>query len=284
MKPLEQALRETLTDASRSAPQPSDVFLGESRRPRAPVLAVAAAVLAVIGLATAGTVVAQWAKPDGATPAAQQVPAPPKHTTPHARATHSSEQNLVGFGKVTLPLPEGWTLNDVICGDPQSDTVVVEPSDAMLACMPPLVEVVSSIVLDDLTSATGERWKSTATENYVLADGTPALRGRATDGRGLAITVVVVPTYSAIAVGSSPMPQQLDEALSRITQLPNDEAAVPQLVGESWEAAAQQLRDLGLEPVRRDVPSSNKGEVVGSSPTAGRVEAQGSTVTVEIGI
>lgn len=241
-------------------------------------------MLAVVGLATASTVVAKWAKPDGATQAAHQPPAPAKHTTSHARATHSSEQNLVGFEMVALPLPEGWTLNDLACGDPQSDTVVVQPPDATLACMPPLVEGISSIVLDDLTSATAKRWKHTATETYVLADGTSALRGRTTDERGLAITVVVVPAYSAIAVGFSPLPQRLDEALSQITQLSKGEAAVPQLVGKSWDAAAQQLKDLGLAPVRRDVPSSNRGEVVGSSPTAGRVEEQGSTVIVDVGV
>jgi serine/threonine-protein kinase len=59
--------------------------------------------------------------------------------------------------------------------------------------------------------------------------------------------------------------------------------AIPTLTGKTWTDAEKALKDLGLKPVRHDVPGGKtKGIVVGTAPAEGEKVIVGSTVTVKV--
>ncbi|MFD9860258.1 Stk1 family PASTA domain-containing Ser/Thr kinase [Streptomyces alboflavus] len=59
---------------------------------------------------------------------------------------------------------------------------------------------------------------------------------------------------------------------------------VPDVSGQTWEAAKKQLEDNGLKPVRSDVESESveEGKVIQTSPAANTEVDPGSTVTVQV--
>ncbi|GGR82452.1 putative serine/threonine-protein kinase [Streptomyces aureoverticillatus] len=59
---------------------------------------------------------------------------------------------------------------------------------------------------------------------------------------------------------------------------------VPDVSGQTWEAAKKQLEDSGLKPVRSDVESDSveEGKVIQTSPAASTQVDPGSTVTVQV--
>lgn len=59
---------------------------------------------------------------------------------------------------------------------------------------------------------------------------------------------------------------------------------VPDVSGQTWEAAKKQLEDNGLKPVRSDVESDSveEGKVIQTSPASGTQVVAGSTVTVQV--
>ncbi|GHC75785.1 Stk1 family PASTA domain-containing Ser/Thr kinase [Streptomyces flavofungini] len=59
---------------------------------------------------------------------------------------------------------------------------------------------------------------------------------------------------------------------------------VPDVSGQTWEAAKKQLEDNGLKPVRSDVESDSveEGKVIQTSPAANTEVDPGSTVTVQV--
>jgi serine/threonine-protein kinase len=58
---------------------------------------------------------------------------------------------------------------------------------------------------------------------------------------------------------------------------------IPTLTGKTWTDAEKALKDLGLKPVRHEVPGGKtKGIVVGTAPAEGEKVTVGSTVTVKV--
>lgn len=207
---------------------------------------------------------------------------PGSHTAghPHQKAVPGEDQ-LVGFSEVAFPLPPNWTFRDFNCGQPQSDTVDVEPASIQPACQGPQVKNVSSIVIDDLESSAAFRWQATATEAFTLQDGTPALYGSAIDEVGQYTTVVVIRALDAIAVGISPEPGMLDQDLRLLSRMPTGDVAMPTMLGMTWTVASTKLQGLGLVPRRHEVDGVR--EVQGTDPASGVVVRIGSIVTVDVG-
>ncbi|GHE49322.1 putative serine/threonine-protein kinase [Streptomyces longispororuber] len=60
--------------------------------------------------------------------------------------------------------------------------------------------------------------------------------------------------------------------------------AVPDVTGQSWEAAKKQIQDNGFTPVRTDIESDSveEGKVIQTTPTAGTQAQPGSNVTVQV--
>jgi eukaryotic-like serine/threonine-protein kinase len=57
---------------------------------------------------------------------------------------------------------------------------------------------------------------------------------------------------------------------------------VPDVKGEQWSQAQQQLTDAGLKPVERIVPGKTKNQVVATDPRAGKSVPKGSEVRVNV--
>ena len=61
------------------------------------------------------------------------------------------------------------------------------------------------------------------------------------------------------------------------------ETGLPNVVGRSYEDAAQELRQAGFEPVRRDVDAAEpEGTVIGQSPAPGTLSPPGTRVTLNV--
>jgi hypothetical protein len=275
MDALERLVHDTLADASRSAPAPIGMPEHRDRartRSRFTALGVAAAVLAIALAATTAGLLGRGSSPSAPAPV------------------------LVGFGKVAIPLPSGWGLNDQDrCGTPKGDTIVVVPwqgnTDLCLTAQPPGAMV---ILIDHLSGALASRWAATATEHFRLLDGTPALRGQTTaegavPGAGLLtgrrfVRVVVVPSLDVVAVGISPTPGALDDAMTRLSPMPPGTVAVQLVRGQPWAEAAERLERLGLTPQQQTgiFGNSPPGWVFSTTPSAGVVVRKGSTIVVHV--
>ena len=111
MNDLEQLLRETLADRAASAP-PAEPLLARlssqpvERRAWRPVVAFAA----VLALAVTGVAVSPTAETAAAT---------------HWSARRPPTRRVVSYHGVEVTVPGGWKINDVRCGEPQSDTVLL---------------------------------------------------------------------------------------------------------------------------------------------------------------
>lgn len=275
MKSFEQVLRETFDDASREAPNTAGEPPSPPVKPKRSMLPVLATAVVVAAVISTVAVVVHTVR-DSDSPAS----GPPASGPRKVDEIAPPRDSLVGFRDVTIELPAGWALNDLQCGQPMSNTVIVQPSNGSLACAPPSAEGVSFVRLDDLDSSTASTWEATATEPFTLADGTPALRGWAQDG-SLFETVVVVPDWDVIAAGTAPTPGTLDEITSRIFPLPSGLVSIPQVGGRSWswEHASAQLAALGLVAERKD----GRRGVVTVDPAPGRTVEIGTVVTLSVG-
>jgi len=190
---------------------------------------------------------------------------------------------MVGFADVAMPLPEGWTIGDYRCGNPQSNTVAIQPSGDVPSCVAPSPEV-STIELDDLDGYLESMYGSTVTQAWTLDDGTPARIGypRA-EQPGYHVTVVVVPRLEVIAVGTSPEPGMLLDPLGAIQTRPDGLVSVPQLTGRTVADARGHLDEIGLHLLTRPDGSPSGGTVVTMiDPPPGALVPAGTAVEVGV--
>ncbi len=134
---------------------------------------------------------------------AQTPPTPTPDPTPRATLPSGVETRPVTHVGITLDVPKDWTRDDVRCGTPQSNTVVLGDRPIELPCVGERAPGVSDVVMDRLYGEFGSLWQSEADEPFTLESGLSALRGSLTSNEGLPITVLAFPQHDAIVVATA---------------------------------------------------------------------------------
>lgn len=137
----------------------------------------------------------------------------------------SDATRTVSYLSAAIDLPPEWNINDIRCGVPLSDTVMLgypgKPRLTEVAgepCPSDRGAEVNAITLDSLDSEFGQRWVVQASDRVELLGGLDAVRGVKQLPDGLTVTVVAVPTLDAIAVARSANQALVDKVLSTIHQ------------------------------------------------------------------
>jgi len=209
---------------------------------------------------------------------------PPAATTPPAPAA----TRLVGIGHAAIAVPKQWATNQLRCGTPQKDTVIIDAGPQNL-CETPYPDGVESVYLASRT-----RIDFQADETFQI-DGVRAERQRTRCTGDNRVTVcsgtVFIPSLNAsFRAESSASPGEVDRILARIMIVPNKVGVPEPLFSESNPAArfgeqyTDRLTALGLKP---DIqtgksPGSIPGNILAVSPSPGTMLTPGATVTVTV--
>ncbi len=211
-------------------------------------------------------------------------PAPPAASTPPANAA----TRLVGIGHAAIAVPEQWGTNQLGCGTPQKDTVIIDAGPQNL-CLVDRPKGVESVLV-----RSGKPIGFRADETFQL-DGVRAERQRTTCTGDSPLTVcsgtVFIPSLDvAFQAESSTNAGEVHGILARI-MIVSDTIGVPEpLFSESNPAArfsqqyADRLTALGLKPniQTRKSPGSIPGNILAVSPSPGTMLRSGATVTVTV--
>nr|WP_238351491.1 PASTA domain-containing protein [Kribbella shirazensis] len=209
-------------------------------------------------------------------------PAPPAASAPTAPAA----TRLVGIGHAAIAVPEQWARNQLGCGTPQKDTVIIDagPQDLCLVNRPKGVESVQV--------RSGKPIGFQTDETFQL-DGVRAERQRTTCTGDSPLTVcsgtVYIPSLDvAFQAESSTNADEVHSILARIMIVPDTVGVPVPLFSEANPAArfgeeyADRLTALGLKPSiqARKSPGSIPGTILAVSPSPGTMLTPGATVTV----
>ncbi|TDW75150.1 PASTA domain-containing protein [Kribbella pratensis] len=211
-------------------------------------------------------------------------PAPPAASTPPVPAA----TRLVGIGHAAIAVPTQWATNQLHCGTPLKDTVIIDAGPQNL-CEAPYPKGVESVMV-----RSGMPIDFRADETFQL-DGVRAQRQRTTCTGDNPVTVcsgaVFIPSLDvAFQAESSTNAGEVHSVLARIMIVP-DKIGVPEpMFSESNPAARfgeeyeDRLTALGLKPNihTRKSPGSIPGTVLAVSPPAGTMLTPGATVTVTV--
>lgn len=161
----------------------------------------------------------------------QTAPTPSPDPSPRPTLPAGLDTRRVTSRGVALFVPTSWSRNDVRCGTPQSDTVVLDatPTDPP-QCEPSRPPGVSSITVERLYSPYGSLWQATATEPVMLASGLSALRGQLVGADGAQVSVLAFPSLDVIIVGTAAdegTELELVEAILATTRRATDEGGPP---------------------------------------------------------
>jgi hypothetical protein len=197
---------------------------------------------------------------------------------------------LVGIGHAAIAVPTQWATNQLGCGTPLKDTVIIDagPQDLCLVGRPRGVE--------SLLVRSGKPIDFHVDEALQI-DGMRAERQRTscTAGSINQVTVcsgtVFIPSLDvSFDASSSTNADEVQSILARIIIVP-DKVGVPEPVfSESNPAArsgaqfASRLTALGLKPdiQTRTSPGSIPGSILAVSPSPGTMLTPGATVTVTV--
>jgi hypothetical protein len=211
---------------------------------------------------------------------------PPAATTPPVPAA----TRLVGIGHAAIAVPTQWATNQLGCGTPLKDTVIIDAGPQNL-CQIDRPKGVESVMV-----RSGKPIDFHADETFQL-DGVRAERQRTTctpvpaNRFTVCSGTVFIPSLDvAFQAESSTNAGEVHSILARITIVP-DKVGVPEpQFGESNPAArfgeqyADRLTALGLKPniQTRKSPGSIPGTVLAVSPSPGTMLTPGATVTVNV--
>ena len=253
------------------------------RRSYVGALAAAAAVVVTVGA------VAVW--PDGSGSGRDSVPIASDPPSPSASPeVPPAGFRWVGVGQAVVAVPDSWATNDIRCGTPQSDTVVVDVS-VIETCATAYPADTSSVWLRQR-----EPVDEISTWTPVEVDGEEALRSpdERLVGFGsmpLFRTSIYLPGRDVVFAASSTVSQHaVDETLSRITIL-DTLVAVPGYSPANYETHDQSkagetyvrtLEEAGLVAEVVTERGALAGFVLDVSPTPGTVVEPGTVVTVTV--
>ncbi|MEV6417865.1 PASTA domain-containing protein [Kribbella sp. NPDC051718] len=290
-------LLERAGDRTAVGPPPLDAMrAGAARRKRRRTTAISLAATVSVAVAAGGTALLM-APEDGT----QQLPTATKGTShatnPMPTATNNPPTGgrLVGLGHVAIAVPQGWGTNQVRCGTPQTDTVLI---DGWLtqACAVPRPVGVESVEVGDGGQELVYKYGFKSDDEFEI-DGVRAQKQRticAPGGAGgpqVCRGIVLLPSTGVwFSAESSTNAAEVDRILERIVVLP-DRVGVPEQNGvttkddgSSGRKYADLLRGLGLrvETKTTDAPGFAPGELVKVEPFPGTMLPLGATVTVTV--
>ncbi len=256
MHDTNRLLVRTLIAAAQDAPKPTDTphfpnsqhFPHSQRRLHRSALAVTVAAAVTLVVVVSIAVAASRLRTDPSPPSPTQLQAASK-STPTPKAENGP---LVVLGQAVIPVPDGWTISDLACGDrPLSNSIfAVTPHTAFAACAAGGAPNVSDIELWSLDDPRLAGIRRKTPEHITLDDGRSALRGQeGGSSAGPSTTIVVVPDLNVVVFGTSPQPHVLDRYIAKVTRLPADYAVVPflSLIGRNVDKVAARLSHLGLD-------------------------------------
>lgn len=274
-----------LADRYQGPPPPVEglIAAGSRRRRRRSLgaaVAVAAMVIAIIGMAAVVTGNDKDANTD------RSVRQPIER--------FPADSRLVGVGHAVIAVPKGWATNKTICGTPLADTVVINVT-GVPTCgygRPPRVSDVNISVRErrpnypDFASADQvdvngvEAWRSPLDCTNVAGSFTRP----GTQPRHLCQQAMWVPAESALFIATTPRASSTQDLLDTVRVL-EDRVAVPQsnLTGHAPGIRARFIRSaesLGLvvRITSRRHSGFTHGSIVGISPSTGTVVRVGSTI------
>lgn len=252
---------------------------GAARRRRRRAAAISAVSVAAAAVAVGGTLLLAGGP-------SFTNPAPPAASTPPVPAA----TRLVGIGHAAIAVPEQWGTNQLGCGTPQKDTVIIDAGPQNL-CKTPYPNGVESVFVASRT-----RIDFRADETFQI-DGVRAERQQTrcmvdTLNRvTVCLGTVFIPSLDvSFRAESSTSSGEVDRILERIMIVP-DKVGVPvPLFSESNPAArlgeeyADRLTALGLKPnlETRKSPGYISGSILEVSPSPGTMLTPGATVTVTV--
>ena len=200
---------------------------------------------------------------------------------------------LVGLGHAAIAVPKSWGTNQLTCGWPRTDTVVVDYGIRMLCMSPPRAGV------ESVEIALGRPNPDYRADETIEIDGVPAERERTTCSQGSFSNVTVcsgtvyIPSLDvAFQATASTSADELDRILARIVIVP-DLVGVPgyrtpdrtghQTLGAQY---AERLKAAGLKAELRTRKSTGAraGTIVSGSPEPGTMVPLGTTVTVTVAV
>lgn len=274
---LRELLRTTAAEGSDAVDLAEDALVARIRRRR---LRTSRFVVGGVALAAAAVIAGTtWAvRPSGGHPPAATTPPVPAAT------------RLVGIGHAAIAVPKQWATNQLRCGTPQKDTVIIDAGPQDL-CETPYPDGVESVYL-----ASSRRIDFQADETFQI-DAVRAERQRTRcTGDSLNRATVCSGTVFIPSLGvsfraeSSTSPGEVDRILNRITIVANKVGVPEPLFSESNPAArfgeqyADRLTALGLKPnlETRKSPGYIPGNILAVSPSPGTMLAPGATVSVTI--
>jgi len=282
-------LLERLGERSPVGPAPTAQMLadaGRSRRRRTTWVAAAAVLAVVGGVAVLGQ---QTGPGDGdGGPATDPTSGPTRFVPP-------AGTRLVGVGHAAIAVPEGWGTNELHCGTPQKDTVIVDQGAICMALVPRSAGIESILVVPGWYGGSGERGE--VETQPVEIDGEAAERVPTTcrpehdDVRVCRGAIHLPgPAVTFLADSSSADARaQVDEMLTWIHLVPGL-TAVPGYQGadndhqddDAGEHYRAELAALGLEArtVTEKRPGMPAGYVLGVDPQPGTMLEPGATVTL----
>ena len=218
----------------------------------------------------------------------------------------SRATRTVAYLSAAIDVPRSWTVNDVVCQVPQSDTVVAghpglprQTSPADEPCPVDRPPDVTDITLDSTLSEFGLRWGVIANESVTLLGGVKGVRGTKTMPDGTVVTVLVVQDLRAIAVARSSNQPLVDSVLSTVhravppqsdeeqtpptpTPDPTPRATMPSGVEtrpvSKYGITMDVPKGWSRDDIRCDVPQSNTvalGIPINDSPTCQAQRAPG---------
>ncbi|NEA31441.1 PASTA domain-containing protein [Streptomyces sp. SID13031] len=268
------------------------------RRRRTAVISLAAVVGVLVAAGGTALLVAPGINPDRT-----QVPVATKGPIPVPTATNGNGNGngvpagmrLVGLGRVAIAVPAGWGTNQVHCGTPQSDTVLIDELFVTL-CATRRPAGVDSVRVGIGVAQVQYSYNFHADETFEI-DGVRAERQRTTCGPGMlggheiCTGIVLVPSLGTWFVAdSSTSAEEVDRILERIVVVP-DRVGVPESGpvvskggGSSGRRYAELLRSLGLEVETKTLsnPDYGPGALLKVSPFPGTMLKPGSTVTITV--
>ncbi|MBE7325918.1 PASTA domain-containing protein [Nocardioides sp. Y6] len=205
---------------------------------------------------------------------------------------NTGDVRWVGIGRVAVAVPEEWGTNELRCGTPVRDTVIVDVAMVELCHLPRPPDV------DSLEFGQGSPPGDVVATEVSQVDGVQMHRGQ-TDSllqpdngvRVWSSTVSLPGEGLWIRAESSRGPEQVNEVLGRVSVLrdgigipPRNSSSDNERDEEQTGLYAQRLLDLGLEVTveRRVMEGPSAGHLLKVSPQPGTVVPEGTRVVLTV--
>jgi hypothetical protein len=189
---------------------------------------------------------------------------------------------LVGYGGVTVSVPQGWSTDQTKCGQPLADTVYLQ-TDGQRGCLVEADGPVNSLAIAATSSFVGQALAGTATEPVEINGISARQTGVADEADGTVTQSIVVPEEQVVftlSVADKPTLQAIRESLR---SLPEGFTSVPfGLAGTANPSTLVERAGLEASIVEKARPTLAGGTLLDVVPAPGSVLALGDGVTLTV--